>query len=567
MTWIDAGEVDILDSITLKQLQTLESPQSIPMKLGNPIFSPDSHILTCFSGNYMGSSVDYLGQGVFVVSWDLQTGGVTGVIRLWWPTLKTGEFLHITHLANGKAVGVSYHNHQEKVFNISIYNIATGELIHSHSLNNTIPLSNHIWTHGESLQFATVNATAITIWEVGFTSGATPTEVETLPALGKFDNKCHVALLPTPCRLALIPRNLGQVQVWDVQNSRYLLEFTSVKLWPSMSFSSDGCYFACSTDGPDIYLWKESPAGYLLHQVLTSHDVFSTPLFSQNGELVAAFCGCTIQLWHTKHFPTSTSNILTQAPQHSREFILEVSPNGMLAVVAVRKGSTVTVLDLKSGVPQMTINASMKVYGLGVIGETVVVIGNWEVITWDLPVGGCVPGVQIGLEDSLWRTELKGAHCQFVAGASISPDSHYIALSDGGFLRIYSASTGEYLRGVHEGGYTPWFSPDGCHVWCVDYNPRATVWRFRRGEKVLEDLKPGVGIEHPPEGYPWASSCGYQVTNDWWILGPEGERLLLLPPAWQSYPLFRVWKGQFLALLHGGQPEPVILELGVNCDL
>ena len=78
---------------------------------------------------------------------------------------------------------------------------------------------------------------------------------------------------------------------------------------------------------------------------------------------------------------------------------------------------------------------------------------------------------------------------------------------------------------------------------------------------MLERLEEKVDIEHPPEGYPWASSRGYRVTNDWWILDPDGKRLLMLPPHWQSYAVHRVWKGKFLALLHGGLSEPVILEM------
>ena len=90
------------------------------------------------------------------------------------------------------------------------------------------------------------------------------------------------------------------------------------------------------------------------------------------------------------------------------------------------------------------------------------------------------------------------------------------------------------------------------------------MWRVRGGR---DELEPLVDIEDPPEGYPWASSCGHRVTDDWWILGPDGKRLLMLPPPWQSYPVDRVWKGRFLALLHRELPEPVLLELEVNRSL
>ena len=68
-------------------------------------------------------------------------------------------------------------------------------------------------------------------------------------------------------------------------------------------------------------------------------------------------------------------------------------------------------------------------------------------------------------------------------------------------------------------------------------------------------------IKDSPDGCPWGSTCGYQITNDWWILGSDGKWLLMLPLPWRSDPAHQVWKGKFFVLLHHGIPEPVILEL------
>ena len=46
----------------------------------------------------------------------------------------------------------------------------------------------------------------------------------------------------------------------------------------------------------------------------------------------------------------------------------------------------------------MTVDAGMKVRGLRVIENTVVVAGDRKVISWDLPAGGCVPGARVGHE-------------------------------------------------------------------------------------------------------------------------------------------------------------------------
>jgi len=216
-------------------------------------------------------------------------------------------------------------------------------------------------------------------------------------------------------------------------------------------------------------------------------------------------------------------------------------------------------------VSQLTIDAGVGVYGLRVIGNTVVVVGGWETIAWNLSAGDFVPDAIVELKVSDRRINHQGN----VIGATISPDSRYVALvvegHDSNYLHIYSASTGEDIWGSYTQGHSPRFSPDGCDVWSALRNGKAEVWGVCDWGNTLK--RPGtVDIEHPPEGYPWGSSRGYRVTEDWWILCPDGKRLLMLTPRWRSYALYRVWKGQFLALLHGGLSEPVILELESNVD-
>ena len=564
ITRYDGRTVDVLDSATLQQLQTLESPQGMPTYFRALVFSPDSRILTCSNSELMDSP----DRELFVVSWDLQTGGVSSAIRWWGPTPKAPRTLSITYSADGKMVGVAYsYINYSKGTDIFICDVASGMLVHSHLLNNTFPLSNRIWTHGESLRFATADPTAITIWGVGFTSGATPAEVEILPPPNGFDGESLGAaqLHPTPCRLAFISQ--GRILVWDARDSRYLLECADAEFHPRMSFSSDGRFFACSTTGSDIYLWTECPTNYVLHGILTFSIVGPIPLLARNGESIVAFGGSTIQLWRTKSFTTPPSSIVTRTHQRTEDFLLEFSPDGIFAVFAMRKENAVTVLNLRSGIPRLTIDARMEVYGLGVIGNAVIVIGYPKVIAWDLPAGDCVLGAWVGLEDSSWTINLGGPRHCYATGASISPDSRHIALSDAGFLYIYSTSTGELLWEESPWGEVPRFSPDGCNIWCADYSGEAGVWRVRGRREGLEPLKPILDIAHPPEGYPWGSSRGYRVTDDWWVLGPDGKRLLMLPPTWQSHPVQRMWKGKFLALLHRGLVEPIILELEVDHSL
>jgi len=553
----DTTMADVLDSATLQRLQTLESPQDISTKCMALVFSPDSRILSCV-GHWDGDP--------FVVSWDLQTGGVASVVRWEGLTQRVVQKPSVTYSADGRMVGVFYWYRDDANITILISDVTSGVRVDSHSINGRVPLSKDIWTYGESLQFATADWTAITIWEVGFTSGAIPTEVETLPALNQFSTEPwrKILFFPAPCRLAFISGN--DVTVWDIRNSEYLLCGPNTGFYPEMSFSSDGRFFASSIDGSGVYLWKESPTGYILHGKLATGADPPRPFLSPNGESIVAFGSRTIRLWRTKSFTAPPSSMFTRDPQRVENFILDFSPNGMLAVIARRGDSTATVLNLKSGDPLLTIDASTKIYGLGVIGDTAVVMGDWKAITWNLPAGEFVPDARVGPKESS-RTIVFDSKYLFTLGVSISSDSHHIALTlhddktRNNFLCIYSASTGKALGLEVTRGHTPWFSPDGRDVWCANGSGEAEVWRVGGGQKVLERLEQTVDIEDPPEGYPWGSSLGYRVTDDWWILGPDRKRLLMLPPAWQSEAVRRIWKGQFLALIHGELPEPVVMEL------
>jgi len=340
----------------------------------------------------------------------------------------------------------------------------------------------------------------------------------------------------------------------------------------TMTFSSDGHFFACSINGSDIYLWKESPTGYILQEIIIPSTPHSKPLLSLNGQSVVVFGGQKVWLQQTKGFTTGPSRISTRATLHTEDFLVNFSPDLALAVVARKRDTTVMVLDLNFGVPWLTIDVDMKVYCLQVTKHTVLVVGDSNVIAWKLPTSDCIPNVMMSLKDSSWTTNLHDllpGEDHFVRGASISPDSCYVAIvqtfygTGATFMSVHSMFTGVGLMRSGFGlGRTPWFSPDGCNIWCIGFNGhihnKYTLGAGHGLRNVYGDPR------HAAEELLWASSCGYQVTGDWWVLDPDGKRLLMLPPPWRSYDVQRAWKGRFLVLLHCELLEPVILDLGVK---
>ena len=570
IVWQDGRTVDVLDPVTLQLLQTHELQMVTYFPFNLLIFSPDSHILT-----YSRPFDD--GPELLVVSWDLQTGGTISTIEH--PGLDEQRPTYfppsITYSANGKMVGVLYGWDLEGTvtYKIFIFDVVSGIHMHSHLLDSDRRPLRDIWTQGEFLLFATFfDATTTVIQKVRFTSGTTPVEIKRLSApIHNIGHLTYVQPIPTnPSQFLLVSHD--GVLIWDSQTSKTLLSCMDSGSCNMPTFSSDGHFFACQIKGSEIHLWKESPTGYIIQEILVPHTALSKPLLSPNGESIVVFGGQTMWLWQTKGFTTVPSRISTQATPHTEDFLLNFSPDVALAVVARKEDNTVMVLNLNSGVSWLIIDVGMGAYGLQVTKHTVLVVGSSNVVAWKLPTSDLIPNIRMGVEDNLWTTNLDdlplGEH-NYVCGASISPDSCHIAIIvetyDPGdtFLSVHSMFTGVCLmRTTLVWGSTPWFSPDGCNIWCVSYSgdidDKYMLGAGHGLHKVYSDPR------HAAEELLWASSCGYQVTSDWWVLDPDGKRLLMLPPPWQSCAAQQAWKGRFLVLLHRELSEPVILELGVK---
>ena len=554
----DIVGIQILDAVTLKRLKFFTPPHYHTQLF---TFSPKSHLLTWLGGE----------PEVFT-SWNLQTGVQVSKISI--GDISAPAALSITYSGCGTMFGVLFKDDDTAI--IGTYNVSSITPTYYHSIEGSATYE--IWTHGECLQFITLGPELLTIWEVGFTSKHPPTKVRSLPTPQNFDSSEEYLFLPTLSQLAFIFNET--VFIWGTQHSKLLLNSVDIKRPREMTFSPDGHFFACGADGQEIYLWKKSPTGYNLHQkLIPSRMVSCKPLLSPNGQSIVMSSDSTLQLWHTTDPTTSPSSVPTQTLQSTGYFILRFSLDQSLAVTARLDGNMVTVLDLKSGIPQLIIETGIKICDLGITADTIIVVGEKEVITWNLPAGKHIVNARANINDSIKTTVY---HCpaplKSLSGYSalISPDFNYIvvagdivragevARADVG-LNIYDASTGEHLADTFTKGGTPWFSTDGHEIWC-DNTGLCEGWAITRDSESnvtkLEHLDP---TESPSGGFhgqsSGESSSGYQVTDDGWVLDFSGKQLLWLPHGWRSSKRLRIWDGQFLAFLHRELPEVVILEL------
>ena len=530
--------VVILDATTLEQLHPLpfKSPHSTLTGLK---FSPDGHLLTGYTG--YGREV----PGRCIATWDLQTGGLMGYITLDW---LCGS---ITYSECGTMLGgYSLDNRS-----IIIYNILSGTQIFSHSVTKCI--IGNIWTHGEYIQYAVVDPRSITTWEVSFTSNHPPVQVKTLPTPDNFpDEPKRLVFLPVLSLLAFtLP---GRILVWDAQHQKILLDSIDIYEHSFMSFSPDGQLFIYESDGQYFSLCKKTSDGYLPFQQLLPNIGCHFFLISPDQRSIISSSGSTLQLWHTNSLP-SLQSIPSLAEETQDVYLGFLSDE--LSIAIAEPSQTITILDLRSGDPQMIIDAGMGIYGMGIIGSKLIVVGWERSIIWELPAANHIFGANWDVNHSIqtieFEEELEDCHI------SISPNLDYMVGVGPSGLNIFNMHTGERLDTVHYNGDLPGFTLDGDRVWCASEYGGVEEW------EIVEDETSGtieleyLGRMDPLVGFPWHSSCGYQVTDDGWILNSRGKRLLWLPHQWRSNMERRRWGGKILALVNTGLLEILILELEI----
>ena len=526
-------EVVVLDAVTLGQLHTMH-PKNQRIVWKKLLFSPDGHLLT-------GCSWDY----DCIASWDLQTGGPISDFNI------ETKCLSMTYSGCGTMLGVL-----SQGYTITTYNILSGTQISSHS----VPESVHdtIWTCDEYIQFATVRLRSIDIWEVNFTSGHTPIQSSSLPTPDNFSFN-NLMLLPA-LSLFFFTRG-GRILVWDAQHHKFLLDSVDIEYPRSMAFSPDGNFFLCETTCLEFHLWKKSTDGYLPHQTLVFSDAYPNLLVSPNEGSIISLGGPRLELRHITLSPTSSPTMSIEASQSAKSSLLEFSPDGSLVAVTHQLGNTVTVLDLRSGNPQLVIDTGTRIFGMRITESRIIVVGDGKIIAWELPTKDNVLNAHQNIDNGVWTTTFERPIPAINPHASISPDLNHIFFKD---IRLYlfSMDTGRFLVAAESDGWIPGFSPDGHEAWCATIDGEVDQWSIVKNDgSNTTELSCLVRGEEPLSGFPWHSSCGYEVTDDGWILSPSGKQLLWLPHQWQSWKVARNWSGKFLAV--GGLSEVVILELDV----
>ena len=532
-----SSEIAVFGAATLEPLHTLKPPQELT-KWDQLTFSPDSHLLTGF-----------LHSGDCVISWDLQTGGLLSNID----TKKYGHCKSLSYSGCGTVFGGLFERE------IVIFDVFLGTCRAAHSIQKDVYQS--IWTLGEYLQFATVESTDSTIWQVGFTSGHPPSKIHSL-SIPYDPSSTQLILFPTPSRFALIHQE--NIHVWDAQHNKVLLQHQSgghIRS-ESFSFSSDSCFFAYGGEGTRSYLWKEGSDGYLPHQELESSTERATPLISPDGESVILVDGQMLQLWPTPNSPTSISSFFTEDSTLTESFLIEFLPDESLVAFAQKSSQTVTILNLTSGNPWLVLDTHLEICGLKMTRDKIIVIGNTKIHTWNLPPRDSIVDASRDIHNSLQTTTFEPT--AKVHYGSISPDLNYLFCKAKTYVlcELFNAKTGQKLAYCYASGDISGFTQSGNEVWSAFSNGLVDKWQIVGGNGSDAVMLDYIWKDEKPQSeFPWHSPC-YEITGEGWIVSSSGKQLLLLPPHWRpDGVIHKKWGGNLLGIWKKTLSAPYILEL------
>ena len=377
---INYKSVIILDAATLSRVYTF-AIISEGLEHWRPSFSLDGHCLTIIGGREL-------------ISWDLQTGSPLGAIPsgIGRGAKSDPTAFSSTYSEDGKVVAAAYsvppHGVYFNTFNRLDTFIRTYDLSGTEAGPHCTPkgrIIEPIWTHEKCIRFVTINPRSVAVSEVKFTLTNPPVEVESFPIADKIVDGHRFLFLPSLSRLAFSLRDT--IQVWDAKAAKLLLESefplnTPDDNLPIGSFSSDGRLFAHTNKSGAACVWKESPAGYVLHQKLpfVTSPLPTAPRLSPSGESIFMSPDRrACHLWHTRDqvpfLPSASEN----------NFTLTFSPDERFAAFARRQGKVVTIFNPLASDLQQTIRTTMGVVCLGMTGSALVVIGERKMITLDLP--------------------------------------------------------------------------------------------------------------------------------------------------------------------------------------
>jgi len=495
------GAVEIRDPLTSELLSTLLSPHRIHALA----YSPDGRTLATLSPTSF-------------VFWDIQTGGMAKEVEC-----GDTDGAPFVWSLDGRAIGTTLSGA------VQVYDVDLGTMRTLGTLQSSD--KPHLWAHNEAFRVMTTGwdgqARTVDIFE----AGSVLTKIESF-RVGSFGQHDPIrSFSPTTYRISVEAR--GQLRILDIRNSECLLE--DDRYLVSHSFSSEGDLFAGFAQS-SVWIWKYGSGSYTLWRTLSGQSVnppYNLQFSPASSSIMGLFPG-VLRVWRLDGLPIV-------AHPDSDTPLGALSDCGTYVATGHWGCTTVTITNLLSQTPSQFIDTDIKVSGLALTGNVLLVMGHeMKTITaWRLTEVGVVYGPagdrRADLRSSIWTIPVPGDPKVFIGGQTA------VIKRGGNAPHIYHTGTGEVLGPTQapptlsHGEYSLWNLMDGLH------NPHRLEKQRTRSNESLP-----VPVATLEEG---------------WVKDAEGRHRLWIPPAWMLCPRSVCWLHNSTTLWLNSQGKTVIVKL------
>jgi len=463
-------------------------------------YSPDGHSLASLSNTAL-------------IIWDIQTGGVASEIA--YSSTYKNELLLVWSL-DGQTIGTIFQlpldttlwiPYTAASYGIHVYDVASGIKRSPGILQSRN--EPYLWGHGKSFQIMTTEwdnkAFVINIFEVGsILTKIKSFNIKLLDSL--VGSLCsHVwgespgikSFSPATYRVSALVHN--QLQILDIQNSECLLEQNGD--FKSHCYSSDGNLFVASLLNT-VHIWKHTSSHYIpWRQFPTQNSGGFCLKFSPTSSSILRDSWDSLQVWHL-----DGPLIVTHCDSHRPLAIL--AHCGAYMVTGCEGDSTITIINPLSQTPLQLINTGIKIEGLTLTGNILLVLGSGMIAAWLLTEEGMVDSVLAkriaDKNSSIWAV----SSCDF---PMFFARDQVMIMDWERRVHVYHTGTGEILKPLQEPPHHQYVSGS------VQY-----------GQHYPHYL--GLDMYIPKEGWP----ISFITLHEGWVKDPEGKHQLWIPVEWRS---------------------------------
>jgi hypothetical protein len=451
-----AGDVRLLDALSLKPLSTLQSAEATIRLRKGLAFSPDGYSLAGCSDT-----------GVII--WDTQTGGVVKEIEC---DVPGHSGMKLVWALDGRTIGMTP-SETLGSYTMHVYNIVVGSILSSVTFQSECQPC--IWAYGKSFQIATTASQhgkdyTINIFEAG----------STLVKLNSFPLRSHwrpAEFSPSTHRISVsIPEShhhKPELLILDLHNPGIFL-LKKIGSYQGSTFSPDASFFGASNGG-HFSIWRYTPGNYTYWRVLQQPGL--DPQFSPTSSSILCNDHTYLSVMHSDYSPaTFTNESVTPTSSWPRD---AYSPHGDYIVTTHRGQSIITIINLHSENPSPSqfIDTNLDIAEIVLTGNVLLVKDSDTISAWLLTEEGAVNGVlgnrRADQSDRLWSISLKDLIPQDIPSQNTNLsfwarllqwehgeeqwNDHYLGFSVGGEVAalgcsigykffMYHVETGEILK-------------------------------------------------------------------------------------------------------------------------